>query len=74
MVGSLYPFLFPGNGSGSRLKSSLSPFLFSLLDRGIFAGYPDGTFHPDQPITRMECAAALYRLLAAKGETPWKTS
>ena len=48
--------------------------LRALLERGIFVGYPDGTFRPDQPITRLECAAALYRLLTAKGETPWKIS
>jgi N-acetylmuramoyl-L-alanine amidase len=48
--------------------------LRALLDRGIFVGYPDGTFRPDQPITRLECAAALCRLLTVKGEAPWKTS
>jgi hypothetical protein len=48
--------------------------LRALLERGIFAGYSDGTFRPDQPITRLECAAALYRLITMKGNTAWKTS
>jgi N-acetylmuramoyl-L-alanine amidase len=48
--------------------------LRALLEWGIFVGYPDGTFRPDQPITRLECAAALYRLITMKGETPWKIS
>jgi N-acetylmuramoyl-L-alanine amidase len=48
--------------------------LTALLELEIFTGYPDGTFRPHQPITRLECAAAFYRLLTLKGETPWKTS
>jgi len=69
----LDPPLFPDvpaqfwDGQATRI-------LRALLERGIFAGYPDGTFRPDQPITRLECAAALYRLITMKGETPWKTS
>ncbi|MCX5973262.1 MAG: S-layer homology domain-containing protein [Coprothermobacterota bacterium] len=57
-----------------RWDDQATRILAALLERGIFAGYPDGTFRPDQPITLLECAAALYRLLAVKGETPWKTS
>ena len=32
------------------------------MDTGIVKGYPDGTFHPDQPITRAEAAVMLRRL------------
>lgn len=50
-----------------------TPILQMLLDRGIFVGYEDGSFHPYQPITRLECAAAIYRVLvlldAAKGNS-----
>lgn len=35
------------------------PFIRVLVDKGIIAGYPDGTFRPDQPITRAEFAALL---------------
>jgi S1-C subfamily serine protease len=35
------------------------PFIQVLVARGIIAGYPDGTFRPDQPVTRTEFAALL---------------
>ncbi|WP_373544736.1 S-layer homology domain-containing protein [Chamaesiphon sp.] len=35
------------------------PFIRVLVDKGIIAGYPDGTFKPDQAITRAEFAALL---------------
>ncbi len=33
------------------------PFIKVLVEKGIIAGYPDGTFRPDQPVTRAEFAA-----------------
>lgn len=38
-----------------------------LVAKGIFIGYPDGTFRWREPLTRQEAALALYRLLAAYG-------
>ncbi len=38
-----------------------------LLAKGVFIGYPDGTYRWRQPLTRQEAALALYRLLAAYG-------
>jgi S-layer homology domain len=35
------------------------PFIKALVEKGIIAGYPDGTFKPDQPVTRAEFAALL---------------
>jgi S-layer homology domain len=35
------------------------PFIKILTDKNIIAGYPDGTYRPDQPITRAEFAALL---------------
>jgi hypothetical protein len=35
------------------------PFIKVLVEKGIIAGYPDGTFKPDQPVTRAEFAALL---------------
>ena len=32
------------------------------INKGLLTGYPDGTFRPDQPITRAELAAVLHRL------------
>jgi hypothetical protein len=33
------------------------PFIKVLTEKGIIAGYPDGTFQPDRPVTRAEFAA-----------------
>ncbi len=37
------------------------PFIRVLTDKGIIAGYKDGTFRPDQPVTRAEFAALIRR-------------
>ncbi|NEP59849.1 MAG: S-layer homology domain-containing protein [Symploca sp. SIO2G7] len=34
-----------------------SQFILSLAEREIIAGFPDGTFRPDQPVTRAQYAA-----------------
>jgi len=38
-----------------------------LVAKGVFIGYPDGSFRWREPMTRQEAALALYRLLAAYG-------
>ncbi|AFY93781.1 S-layer homology domain-containing protein [Chamaesiphon minutus] len=40
-------------------SSWAEPFIRALADRNIIIGYPDGTYRPDQPITRAEFAALL---------------
>jgi hypothetical protein len=35
------------------------PFIKALVEKEIIKGYPDGTFKPDQPVTRAEFAALL---------------
>ncbi len=35
------------------------PFIRALVEKDIIKGYPDGTFRPDQPVTRAEFAALL---------------
>jgi S-layer homology domain len=35
------------------------PFIRVLIEKNIIVGYPDGTFRPDQPVTRAEFAALL---------------
>lgn len=32
-------------------------FIVSLAERGVIAGFPDGTFRPDEPVTRAQYAA-----------------
>ena len=38
-------------------------YISDLLDKKIFTGYPDGSFKPDQPITRAETAIVVSRTL-----------
>jgi S-layer homology domain len=38
-----------------------SPFIRELTRRNIIEGYPDGTFRPDQPVTRTEFAVMLQK-------------
>ncbi|GAB4378389.1 MAG: hypothetical protein Kow00121_30100 [Elainellaceae cyanobacterium] len=39
------------------------PFIINLSQRGIIRGLDDGTFRPDQPVTRAEFAAMLNQIL-----------
>ncbi|MCR4434218.1 MAG: N-acetylmuramoyl-L-alanine amidase [Caldiserica bacterium] len=70
-----------GGSSPSRLDPfpDLSPTLWegkarrivlALYDLGIITGYEDGTFRPDQPITRMEAVSLVYRALNYLGKVP----
>ncbi|MBE3554161.1 MAG: S-layer homology domain-containing protein, partial [Thermicanus sp.] len=39
-------------------------------EKGIIQGYPDGGFHPNDPVTREEMSAIIYRyFMAEKGES-----
>jgi len=40
-----------------------------VATKGIFKGYPDGTFKPDQTITRAEFSVAVFRLLGLELQT-----
>ena len=42
------------------------PFIKALVAKDIIKGYPDGTFKPDQPVTRAEFAALLNRAFDLK--------
>jgi hypothetical protein len=48
------------------------PYIDALTAQGILAGFPDGTFGPDQAMTRAEFAAQLAEAfdLSAQAETP----
>ncbi|MBB6678191.1 cadherin domain-containing protein [Cohnella lubricantis] len=39
----------------------------TAVDQGLFSGYPDGTFHPSQTISRQEAFAVLSRALKLAG-------
>ena len=42
--------------------------IMALKKVGILAGYPDGTFRPDEKVTRAEFAAMLTKALGLKDE------
>jgi len=58
-----------GNDNGSSPPDSFSdiqnhwakPFIQGLLDKGLISGFQDGTFKPDQKMTRAEYAALLVK-------------
>lgn len=59
-------FGLPADGSGSfkdTVRHWAKNDIAALVKSGALNGYPDGSFRPDQPITRAEAAAALNRLL-----------
>jgi len=58
-----FPDLSPTLWDGKARKIALA-----LKDLGILTGYEDGTFMPDQPITRIEVASMIYRTLAYLGK------
>jgi len=58
-----FPDLSPTLWDGKARKMALA-----LRDLGILTGYEDGTFRPDQPITRMEAASLIYRALTYLGK------
>lgn len=41
-------------------------YVGALVQKGIIAGYPDGTFKPNQAVTRMNMATFMYRALYGK--------
>jgi hypothetical protein len=46
------------------------PFIKALVEKDIIKGYPDGTFKPDQPVTRAEFAALLNKAFDLKQVRP----
>lgn len=52
--------------AGSKRKT----YIYTALDYGLVDGYPDGTFRPEQPISRAEIAAVLSRSEALAAAEP----
>lgn len=46
------------------------PFITELSRRGIITGFEDGTFRPEQPLTRAEYAALLEKVLRNANQNP----
>jgi len=48
-----------------RWQGRAREMVLTLQKYGIVSGYEDGTFRPDQPITRLEAVALIYKTLAS---------
>lgn len=61
VLGGLTPAFaaVPKDIEGTELEKSVS----EILELGIMQGYPDGTFRPDQPVTRAEMAKIIITAL-----------
>ena len=58
----------PGAAASSEtLPAWAAGAIRTALARGVISGYPDGTFRPERPVTRLEAAAILARVLEAAG-------
>jgi hypothetical protein len=55
--------LEPGEGSGFADMQGYwgADMVTAMVDAGLIRGYPDGTFHPDETITRAQMAAIMDR-------------
>ncbi len=56
----------PGQGGAASFSDVsadywASPFVQALASRSVIVGYPDGSYKPDQPVTRAEFAAMLQK-------------
>lgn len=74
-VGTINPMIVSAQTRVSTISSSTlaanlsdissdywaSPFIQALADRNIISGFPDGTFRPNQPVSRAEFAAMIER-------------
>ncbi|MBE9191145.1 S-layer homology domain-containing protein [Gloeocapsopsis crepidinum LEGE 06123] len=47
-----------------------SPFIAELASRNIIAGFPDGGFRPEEPVTRAQFAAMVSRAFPRAGQRP----
>jgi len=52
------------------VPSDLAGFVNAGAENDLVRGYPDGTFHPDRPITRAEISALLVRVLKLEPGLP----
>jgi len=68
VTGSVAPIVYtvPASAQATPFKDVpggywASPFINELVTRGVLAGFEDGTFRPEQPVTRAEFAAMINR-------------
>ncbi len=63
VAGTVAPWVMPAPAAAQATFSDVQPgywandFIQALVGRGVIAGFPDGTFRPDEPVTRAQFAA-----------------
>ncbi len=50
-----------------------APFISALSAKGIISGFPDGTFKPNQPVTRAEFAVQVQKAFTKSDRSPTKS-
>jgi spore germination protein len=55
----------------SQVPADEQPLVAAAVQAGLLRGYPDGTLGPTRPITRLEMAVILGRVLETYGEQPY---
>jgi len=68
--GSIGPFTAHNEDAFSDLSGWMRTYINRAVAEGWVSGYPDGTFRPDQPITRAETAAMINRIFRRLVESP----
>lgn len=63
LCGSLLGSVLAGGMAGAAEEEH--PAVNELTQRGVLRGYPEGKFEPNKPVTRLELAIILARLLRA---------
>ncbi|OPX84737.1 MAG: Cellulosome-anchoring protein precursor [Pelotomaculum sp. PtaB.Bin104] len=59
---------YTGFDDGYQIPGELRGYIRAAKERGLIAGYPDGTFRPWNPITRSEASAILVRYIYEQGK------
>jgi len=57
-----------GFKDASAIPQGYQPYVALVADLGLITGYPNGTFHPNKPVTRAEMAVLIGRMLEVLGD------
>lgn len=59
---------FTGFDDGNQIPREFRGYIKTARERGLIAGYPDGTFKPWNPVTRAEACTILVRYIYEQGK------
>lgn len=61
-------FAYNFSDIGDEAHVWAAPYVESMYEKGYISGYEDGTFRPDNEVTRLECLALFARAMGSKDE------